>query len=478
MKQLSSPSKVGLGTVYLMAAQGTLLVSGYLMHILLGRYLGPAEYGLFGVALYAANMIRTLIGGLPMAVARYVAAESKRSERIFQKGLLLQSGLGAFISLMFFFIAPSVARLLGDENLTPLFRLVAPIPLLYGVFFLIIQYYNGLRRYIHQSAWLIVYYVLRAVLAIFLTLAGMRVFGAITGLVAASGIVGLLTIISRIPGENKETFPALCLIRFSAPLIIGSVSLALLMDLDLMFVKKLVPDNASAGHYTSAKALAQAALFMFYAFSSALYPAVSNAYSKGDMTGLKQYIQQANRVLLMVLLPLMIVVYLDSTEIISLFFGGEYVEAAPILQWLIVSFSALAGFIVHKTVITGCGFPTISSSLPLLILPLCIGLHLTLIPVFGVVGAAMASTLTYMIGGCCSLAILYIKFKAGFHRTSTLRIVVAALLLLLSDIALTRMGLNFILKIPFLAAFYPTALVLLGELNRTQVDYLWSIFKK
>ena len=168
-----NPPRVRIGITYLLAAQGTFLVSAYIMHIVLGRYLGPVEYGLFGVVLYAATMIRTFVAsGLPMAVARYVSSQPDHAEAIFRKGLSLQLALAFTISVVFFIAAPHFAQLLGDHALTPLFRIAAPIPLFFGLFFLIIQYYNGRRDYLKQSVWLAVSYVLRVVLVIGLALAG------------------------------------------------------------------------------------------------------------------------------------------------------------------------------------------------------------------------------------------------------------------------------------------------------------------
>ena len=474
-----SQPKVSEGTVYLMVAQGTFLVSSYIMHIVLGRYLGPAEYGLFGVVLYSAAMIRTLSeSGLCRAVVRYISAEPERAEEIFRKGLMLQLILAALISLSFFLAAPVLARLLGDKNLISLFRIMTPIIIFSGIFMLIIQYYNGLFRYASQSVWLAVYYLVRAGLVVSLTVVGLGVFGAVTGLVAASGIVAFFIFITRTPGESKESFPASTLIRFSVPLIISSIAGVLVANLDLMFVTRLVPSAFSTGHYTSAKALTQAPLFVFYALSSALYPAVSNAFSNENWIRLKKYIHQAHRLLLMVLLPPIIFISCDSAEIITLFYGIDYVEGAPALRWLIFSSSILAILVIHQTIITGCGFPKISSLLTLSLLPICVVLHLTLIPVFGLVGAAVASALTFMIGACCSLTILYVKFKAGFHLTSTLRILGAASLMFVLDVVLTWLGLSLIPKLTVLTVFFLIVLGAFGELRRSELRELVEHFQK
>jgi O-antigen/teichoic acid export membrane protein len=232
-----------------------------------------------------------------------------------------------------------------------------------------------------------------------------------------------------------------------------------------MFVKRLIPGASSAGHYTSAKAIARAALPVFYALSSAIYPALSNAYATGDSARFREYIHKAHRSALMVLLPLTIVVTWDSGEILSTLFGNDYVEGAPVLAWLTLSFSFLALFIVHKSIITGCGFPTIVSLLTSALLPLCIILQLILIPVFGLAGAALACALTHMVGAGCSMTIVQKKFRAGFHLTSTVRIVCVSFLLFFLDVILTWSGLGLIPKLIILATLYLLGLGACRELR-------------
>jgi len=472
-----SHPKVRVGTAYLLIAQGIFLITSYVLHVTLGRFLGPVEYGLFGVVLYAATMVRTFVGsGFPMAVARYVSSEPPRAEAIFRKGLQLQLILATGVGLIFFLSADFLAALLGDPALASLFRVAAPITVFYGVFFLLIQYYNGLRQYRVQSAMLSIYYVLRAGFAIGLALLGLRVFGAIGGIVGSVAIVAFVFLILRKPGEASDPFPASSLIKFSMPLLLAAIVQSLLIDIDLMFVKKLVANAPSAGYYTSAKTMAQITLFAFFALSNALYPAISSAYSQENTEKLKDYIQQAHRLLLVVILPLFLLVFWDAAGLIRLFYGSKYLQGAPSLQWLMLSFSLMALFIIHKTVITGCGFPKVASVITLGLLPICVTLHLILIPIHGIVGAAMASTITSLCGVIVSMTIIYSKFKAGFMPFSTLRIIIAALVIFGMDILFSGWGVHLVPKLAILALLYLIVLRLLGEWKLGELRDLFRQF--
>lgn len=461
---------VRTGTAYILVAQIIFFICAYAMHIFLGRHLGPAEYGLFGVVLYASTIINTfVVSGFPMAVSRYVSATPEKAEAVFQRGLQLQLCLTIPISMALFFAAPWIAHLLGDDALAPLFKMVSPVAIFYGVFLLTIQYYNGKRLYGRQSLWLALSYILRSICVIGLVVLVHHVFGAVIGLVVAIGISGFLILIMRPSEKEEESFPVLTMIRFSVPLFLAAIGYAFLVDLDLMFVKRLVPGAASAGFYTSAKTIAQVTPFAFAALAAALYPAISHTHSSGDMTGLKDYIWKANRLLLQITLPVFIVVSLNSKGFLRLIFGEEYLAAAPALRWLVLAFCMLAMFIIHRSIIVGCGFPMLISAITLILLPVCVTLQLILTPLYGIIGAAFASALTFGIGVITSTVVIYSKFKAGFNAKSTIRIFVAALGVLVLELILTKIGVVLIPKLLIIGFMYLFILRVIGELQPDQL---------
>jgi O-antigen/teichoic acid export membrane protein len=470
-------SGVRVGTVYLLGAQITFLVSSYVMHIFLGRYLGPVEYGLFGVILYAANISRAFVSsGIPMAVTRYISAEPKAAEAIYRAGFKLQFVLSLAISLLVFLFAEPLAQVLGDEQLAVLFRIHAPLTLCFALFTLVMQYHNGLRNYRPQSVQLTISYLLRLGLVVLLAVVGFRVMGAVAGLVLASAIAALWALLTRKSGTVTGTFPLSSLISFSVPLMISAIAMALLTDLDIMFVKRLIHEKTAAGLYISAKALALVSPYAFFALSSALYPAVSSAHSCGDKALLQRYIQQANRLLLIVILPLVIIIAWDARAIMLLVYGERYLEAATTLRWLMPAFGLMSIFIIHKTIITGCGFPRIDALLTLAILPLCVLLQIELIPALGLLGAALASTIAFGVAVLCSLTILLVKFGAGFKLSSTVRILIAAATLPLFELIFSFFSFPFLLKLPLLAGLFIAMIWIVRELRLGDIKEIVAEF--
>ncbi len=471
-------TRVRVGATYLLGAQAVFFCSGYAMHIVLGRYLGPVEYGLFGVTLYAATMIRTFVAsGIPMSVARYVSSEPEKAEAVYQSGFKIQFFLTVAISAAFFALAAPLAGWLGDDCLRVFFRIIAPMPLFFGIFFLIQQYYNGLRRYRKQAQLLTLSYLLRAALVVALAVIGYRALGAVAGLTAASAITAIYCVGTRSAGSPGESFSSPVLIRFSIPVVAAAVVQSLLTDMDIMFVKKIVTGNESAGYYTSAKALAQVLPFGFYALSGAIYPAVSRAHAAGEQVQFNKYIHQANRLLLLVVLPVAILVALNAGEILSLVYGRRYAEGAAALRWLILSFGMLSFFIIHKTILTGAGYPTVAGILTVCLLPAYFILQVILTRRFGLAGAAQASALTFLSGTVLSIFVLYKKFQTGFFLASTLRIFSAAAAMFVTHIAISGISAPFSIRLLTACLVYLLVLKISGELKLCELKEFLRAFR-
>gem|GEM_PF-1619659 len=461
------PGQVRIGATWLLLAQGIFLITSYALHVILGRRLGPVEYGLFGIVLYTSNMVRTFVAsGLPMAVGRYVSAERQQAESVYRAGFRLQALMGLGISLPLFLFADPLAGILGDPALAPLFRIVSPIVIFYGLFFLVIQYWNGLQKYRIQSLLMSIYYSLRLVLVVAPAVLGWHVAGAVGGLMFTSVVTGILAMAVRRPQGENDPFPQSRLIAFATPLVLASVVQALLIDLDIMFVKRLVPATAASGWYTSAKALAQIILFAFMALSNALYPAVSNAWAAGDTARLRRYVEQSNRWLLLTVIPLAVITGWQAEGLLNLVYGDRYLEAAPALRWLMVSFGLLSAFIIHKTIITGCGFPRLAGILTVMLLPLYVVLQLVFIPRWGLAGAAAATAVSFGVGVLGSFAVVWTKVRAGLNWCSTARLLGAGAGLALAEYLVSLLSLPFLPRLILPAMVYLALVLILGELQR------------
>src|SRR6266568_179226 len=104
------------------------MLSGYLINIWLGRYLGPAAYGIYGIIISLATIINlTQTTGLPQAVSKYISSDAENSEAIYKTGFVIQLISTSLVSIVFFLFSNAIAHLLKDRTFTPYLQLSALI---------------------------------------------------------------------------------------------------------------------------------------------------------------------------------------------------------------------------------------------------------------------------------------------------------------------------------------------------------------
>src|SRR3989344_4172656 len=97
---------IARGTLYLMGAQLTITISGYLIHLLLARMFGPAIYGDFGIILSLILITKTLfLTGTNRAISKFIAEDNQKSGSILKSGLYLQSGIIALNTIIYLIFA-------------------------------------------------------------------------------------------------------------------------------------------------------------------------------------------------------------------------------------------------------------------------------------------------------------------------------------------------------------------------------------
>ena len=89
---------------------------GYLINIWLARYLGPADYGTYGVVMSLLLWIEMgTISGLPGAGQKFISAYENRAYGVLVSIIRLQAIFIAILFLLSFIAAPFIGSLLKDN---------------------------------------------------------------------------------------------------------------------------------------------------------------------------------------------------------------------------------------------------------------------------------------------------------------------------------------------------------------------------
>jgi O-antigen/teichoic acid export membrane protein len=120
-------------------------------------------------------------------------------------------------------------------------------------------------------------------------------------------------------------------------------------------------------------------------------------------------------------LAVMLVGLLEGANLIAWLYGSEFTGAAPALMWLLPGIVFLSVHTILMHYYYAIGTPAITILAPFCGFVLNVALNLLLIPSFGIVGSALASTMAYgaMLVLTAGHFVLYAK-PAATGATTTL----------------------------------------------------------
>lgn len=212
------------------------------------------------------------------------------------------------------------------------------------------------------------------------------------------GLVVVLLLLSRevsisVRSKNRAEYlrPAL---RYGSKAYLGNFLQFLNYRLDLFFVYLMV-GPAAAGIYNVAVRMAEQLWMVSQAASTVIFPRLSAMHT--DQKGRREFTATMARGIMWVTLFGAGVLAALANPLINLLFGPEFKSAKSALTLLLPGVVLLACARVLANDIAARGLVSINLGLAALVLVINIAANILLIPKFGVVGAAAATTLAYTV---------------------------------------------------------------------------------
>lgn len=465
------------GTLYLGISQLLFLVSGYAIHIGLGRMLGPELYGMYAVVVSLITVVNLILTtGIPQTVSKFVSERPDLAESILKASGKLLLYLSLFIFVVYFISAGFVAEMLKDESLTTFIRISSFMIPFYAFLSLYGGYFNGLRDYRNQSIISIIYYISKIGLIFGFVMLGYSIFGAVFGF-AISPAIGLLVAmaIAGIPLKATRYGNYGRIVRFALPIIILSVALNFSTSIDLLALKAIVGNAKEVGYYSAASMISKVPLTLLGALNMALFPAISSVTYLNNTEKTREYISESFRYVVIFLVPATVFVSATSTDFVSLLYSQKYASAGEPLRILIagILFFSIFSYLLNIVVASGKAVTAMAFSIFLLVLSAT--MNILMIPIYGMIGAAIAVTLASLISMSVLLGYTINKFGSVVPYTTFFKVVLSTSLTIL----IFYIRVSGILLLPqYLIAFclYFILLRLLGEVKERDIARLKRLF--
>lgn len=141
-------SRVSVGMVFLVFSNLSLAFTGYLCHLLVGRFFGPLDYGVYVVVINLLMILQYFLhSGVPVALSKLVSEKKFVNDSLKSSGIITQSGIVFAVFSLYFLSADIIASFLNDPGLVKYIRISSIFIPFYGFYCLFDGYLNGLRHY-------------------------------------------------------------------------------------------------------------------------------------------------------------------------------------------------------------------------------------------------------------------------------------------------------------------------------------------
>jgi O-antigen/teichoic acid export membrane protein len=426
VKSLLSASLVyGLGTI------ASKFIGFFLLPIFTA-YLVPAEYGLFET-FNVLFFLLTTIGSLGMDTAMirfyYDSGEPRYRTLVVSSSLFLALSAGVILAGFGLAFSPTINAMLFDGvnhiNILHVTMLAVVVSVVNTVQLALFQAKRQPARY---SALTFLRFTLMYGLSVFFLIRGDSVYGLmISQLIAYSITLAFGFFFARndfrlaiSPKISKE------MLVFSAPLIIGSVSIWLLSSSDRFFLLRLSTLN-ELGLYSLGSRLASIVLFAVTAFQMA-WPQF--AFSRANEANTAYTNARILTYYLFVGILLVLGVTLFTPEILRILATPSYSDAGSVVFLLSCSFLFYGCYIIFF-IILSLTKKTLSI-LPVTIPPLIVSVALNyyLVPSMGGMGSAVASTSAYLLMATLTFAFTNRLFPIRYEWSRIAKMILVAGLIL------------------------------------------------
>ena len=471
---------VARNATLVLGVQVALKILAFLFNVYVVRRLGDVHFGQYAtvMAYVAIFAIFTDWGMSPYAV-REMAQDHSQTAWLLPNVVAMRM----LLSLIIMVIAPVSAMWLGKEGDMVLGIFLASAGLfLYAFQGPLDSALISRERLDYTSAFALINQLVFWALGVFLLVNGLGFIGLIIASLTGVGVVALLsgwTLFKLGVGRlalSVRRWPQLFLAAL--PFGVSSISDVLVQRFDTVLMSFVLSD-AAVGWYSVPGTLINPILLIAQSIAIAMYPSMVRSYAE-DPESLPGAVWQSIKYLIILCLPIAVGGTMLADRIIIALYGEEFQESIPVLQVMLWALPSLFLLELLGRVAETLHLERPAARVNVINAVITVLLNLVLVPVLGVMGAALALLLGRTVR-LIQFWLLIGNSRLVSSRWGMLfRVVLAAvamggILLLLSQVPVfvsidSRLGLLVLIGAGALTYF--AALLALGGIGRHELEFV------
>jgi len=325
-----------LARSFLIMFSSTMVVNviNYIYNLLVGRLLGPSDYGVFVSLLSLTLIFAGIPGTIQTVITRYAAIlkyenSQKTIYRYFIRAIQIFSVVGLFVFILFFVSTPYIKRFLNIDISAPVYV----VGMLLGVSFIAPiarGTLQGIQDYKALSISMILDSFLRLVFGLSLIVLGLKVSGAIGSQVISAMIAFFISIyfILKLRSYDEGTYriPRGSIYKYTFLTLYTISCFLLLTNLDVVLVKHFY-DPHTAGIYSSAVTIGRIILYFPGAMAIVLFPKISELQTLSKKS--VKILAKALIIVFALCVILNVIYFVAPGLLVRIMFGKAFLESVP-----------------------------------------------------------------------------------------------------------------------------------------------------
>ncbi len=442
--------------------------------ICLARYLGANGFGIYSFVIAYLMFFEVLSDlGMRQILVREVSRSKEIAGRLLGNAIIIKIGL----SLISILLASLVISLLNYPFDTKLLAYVASLALLFS--------FINIYRVIFEVDLKMEYWMLGDIvtvvikLGLFLLLIFLKATllqFIISGIIASlPGLVVIIWLSNRLikPTLKIELRLWRYLLKESWPLSLNSIFIIIYTRIDQIMLFHMKGTEA-AGYYSAPVRLVEALGIIPLAFMASVFPIMSKYFKTSKDLHTAIY-RLSFKYMVIIITPIVVGTTLLARSLICSFYGDRFLPAILPLQVLIWSEVFVFMGVVNNQVLISADKQKIDFLFTSSMAVVNILLNLLLIPKYSIVGAAVATTISYGVGLVMGLFIPATRDYSVTAFKSIIKPIIASLVM--GGYIYYILSLNLTLSILTAPIIYFGVLLLIKEFSREEISLLIPILK-
>jgi len=471
----------GAGIAFIGILLGTFLK--YLFNIVVARNYGATGLGLFNQGHAIVGILGVIVMlGLNSGVLRYIPRYYDKKGHV--KGII-RSTLkivlinSIIISAIIFLLSKTLAvSVFKDYELISVLKLFAIALPFYALGIMFMKITIAYKKVRYKVVYELLYNASLITLSFIFILLGLGINYIVIAFILSMVllcIVFMIAIYKLTPifdSSFKEKRITKKILLFSIPLLLSGALMLIMKKVDILMLGYFT-SSSNVGIYSAAARTAQLLIIGLNSFGVIFTPIISELHKKKKMVELENTYKTVTKIIFTIVFPLFLVFITFGRDILAVF-DTEFIVGFWAL--VILSIAHLVNSTTGScgTIISMAGHSKIILINHVIVFTINIALNIILIPMYGIIGAAIATCSSMVIINIIRLIELYVMFKMHPYKWSYLKPIIAGLI---SVIIVSFLDFYWLIKVIILGVIY-LVFIFIMRLDKEEKNILDSIISK